>query len=246
MKLGIMQPYFFPYLGHFALIASVDQWVVFDITQYTPKSWINRNRILHPNSGWQYVSVPLSNSSISIKTYEAKILDCDKAKSLVVGKLSHYKNKAPYYESVLALVNEVFNSCPDDSLVNLNVRGLVSVCGYLGLPFKYRIASKLDLSFPPKLKPGDWALEICDQLNASSYINPNSGKDIFSREAFALRNIAINFIDPLQYSYETAPYQFESNLSILDVLMWNAPVEVAEAIKNRKICTDLNLGGQSK
>jgi hypothetical protein len=35
MKLGIMQPYFFPYLGHFALIAAVDEWVVFDVTQYT-------------------------------------------------------------------------------------------------------------------------------------------------------------------------------------------------------------------
>ena len=30
MKIGIMQPYFFPYLGHFALIDAVDKWVVFD------------------------------------------------------------------------------------------------------------------------------------------------------------------------------------------------------------------------
>ena len=29
-----MQPYFFPYLGHFSLISSVDKWVVFDVTQY--------------------------------------------------------------------------------------------------------------------------------------------------------------------------------------------------------------------
>ena len=48
VKLGIMQPYFFPYLGHFALIAHTDAWVVFDITQYTPKTWMNRNRVLHP------------------------------------------------------------------------------------------------------------------------------------------------------------------------------------------------------
>ena len=36
MRLGIMQPYFFPYLGHFSLIAAVDEWIVFDVTQYTP------------------------------------------------------------------------------------------------------------------------------------------------------------------------------------------------------------------
>jgi len=55
MRLGIMQPYFFPYLGHFSLISSVDKWIVFDVTQYTPKTWMNRNRILHPKTGWQYV-----------------------------------------------------------------------------------------------------------------------------------------------------------------------------------------------
>ena len=75
MKLGIMQPYFFPYLGHFALIAAVDEWIVFDITQYTRKSWVNRNRVLRPDGGWQYVSIPLRDSSIHIKTSEAVVAD---------------------------------------------------------------------------------------------------------------------------------------------------------------------------
>ena len=51
MRLGIMHPFFFPYLGHFALIAAVDQWIVFDVTQYTPKTWMNRNPILQPDTG---------------------------------------------------------------------------------------------------------------------------------------------------------------------------------------------------
>ena len=82
-----MQPYFFPYLGHFSLIASVDRWYVFDITQYTPRTWMNRNRILHPHDGAQYVTVPLSNSSNSIKTSEARILDLSAARQSIVGKL---------------------------------------------------------------------------------------------------------------------------------------------------------------
>jgi hypothetical protein len=51
VKLAIMQPYFFPYLGHFALISQCEKWVVFDITQFTPKSWMSRNRVLHPKQG---------------------------------------------------------------------------------------------------------------------------------------------------------------------------------------------------
>ncbi len=56
MRLGIMQPYFFPYLGHFGLIAACDRWVVFDTCQYTPRSWMNRNRVLHPAEGWTWAT----------------------------------------------------------------------------------------------------------------------------------------------------------------------------------------------
>ena len=144
MKLGIMQPYFFPYLGHFSLINSVDKWVVFDVTQYTPKTWMNRNRILHPSSGWQYVTIPLANSSISIKTSEAKVLSVSNSKRSIIGKLSHYK-KAPFFHQVNELVKNVFNQTTDSSLVNLNINTLSTVCEYIGIPFDFKICSELDL-----------------------------------------------------------------------------------------------------
>lgn len=46
MKLGIMQPYLFPYLGYFQLINAVDTFVVYDDVQYIKHGWINRNNIL--------------------------------------------------------------------------------------------------------------------------------------------------------------------------------------------------------
>src|ERR1700728_2689558 len=108
MRLAIMQPYFFPYLGHFALIANVDAWIVFDITQYTPKTWISRNRVLHPSSGANWVSVPLRNSSISIKIGEARVLDLAAAAKSTLGKLSHYRRKAPYARQVEEIVESTF------------------------------------------------------------------------------------------------------------------------------------------
>ena len=239
-----MQPYFFPYLGHFSLIAAVDEWVVFDITQYTPKTWMNRNRILHPKSGWQYVTVPLSNSSISIKTHEARILNLAEAKSGISGKLSHYKKKAPCFEPVNALVNEVFDSATDDSLVHLNVRGLDKVCQYLDIPFNYKICSELDLALPEKLGPGEWALEICSQLGATNYINPASGQDIFNPAEFSRRGISLHFAQAAEFVYDTAPYQYESNLSIIDVLMWNPPEVVIKAVSNGVIIENGKSGDE--
>jgi len=241
MKLGIMQPYFFPYLGHFSLIAAVDEWIVFDITQYTPKTWMNRNRILHPSAGWQYVTVPLSNSSISIKTHEAKILSIGDARSNIVGKLSHYKKKAPHFEAVIKLINSVFDSeIDDDSLVQLNVRGLKAVCSYLNIPFNYRICSEMNLTLPEIMHPGDWALEICSQLGATSYLNPSSGRDIFDAAAFDRRGVSLQFAQPTEYIYNTSPYKYEPGLSILDVLMWNPPDNVAEEVHNRLVIRNVS------
>ncbi len=232
LTLGLMQPYFFPYLGHFSLIAAVDEWVVFDITQYTPQSWMNRNRVLHPQGGWQYVTVPVSSAASSAKTREIRVSNLSKAKANIVGKLSHYRKKAPHFEAVMSLVEGAFDEATDDSLLLLNVRGLDAVCRYLDIPFNYRICSELDLPLPANLGPGDWAPEICGLLGATRYLNPSSGRDIFDPAEFARRAISLCFAEPREFVYDVTPYRFEANLSILDVLMWNSSNTVAQAVRN--------------
>lgn len=227
---GIMQPYFFPYIGHFSLIASVDRWIVFDITQYTPKTWMNRNRILHPRTGWQYVTVPLGNGSISTRTCDARMLDPAETHQNIRGKLSHYKNRAPFYKEVISLVDACF-SVPDDSLVRLDTRALAAVCRYIGLPFEYQICSEMNLQLPENPGPGGWALEIASQIGAGGYINPLSGRELFDPEQFSARGIRLSFLEPHAFTYATPAYGFEPGLSILDVLMWNPPEVVAHAAR---------------
>ena len=62
MKLAIMQPYLFPYIGYFQLLASVDEFVVYDNIQYTKKGWINRNRFLQNGEDAMF-SLPLAKAS---------------------------------------------------------------------------------------------------------------------------------------------------------------------------------------
>jgi hypothetical protein len=239
MKLGIMQPYFFPYLGHFALIAAADEWVVFDITQYTRKSWINRNRVLHPNGGWQYVSIPLANSSTHIKISQARIGNFRKQEQYVLGKISHYRKRAPYYVQTCEIVRSMFAGPPDDSLVSLNVAGLRTVTQYLGLPFRYRICSQLALEWPDGLTAGQWAPWICAELSADAYINPIAGRALFDPTDFANAGMSLDFLEFAPFIYDTAPYNFEKDLSILDVLMWNSPGEIMQAIRSNSSLTSV-------
>ena len=62
MKIAIMQPYFFPYLGYWQLISAVDRFIVFDDVNYIKKGWINRNRILL-NGKDHLFTLPLKGAS---------------------------------------------------------------------------------------------------------------------------------------------------------------------------------------
>lgn len=236
-SVGIMQPYFFPYLGHFALIAHTDAWVVFDVTQYTPKTWMNRNRVLHPNGGPNWVSVPLVNSSISITSAQARVADLAGTARSVLGKLSHYRRKAPHYEAVTALVSRAFAlSAGDDSLVHLNLAGLREVCDYLELPFAPRICSELALDLPADLAPGDWALEIATQLGAERYLNPMGGRALFDPARYTARGVQLDFLQMPSFSYPSGPWDPVPDLSIVDVLMWNEPAHVRRVLLETARC----------
>jgi hypothetical protein len=232
-RLGIMQPYFFPYLAHFALISNVDRWVVFDVTQYTPKSWLNRNRVLHPSQAWMYVTAPVHGSSQSRLITEMMLNSPDESLASIKGKLGHYRRRAPHYEEVLRLVERAFSERSDDSLVALNVSSLRTVCEYLEINFDYGICSRMGLDLSHVEHPGQWALRIAEQVGAKEYVNPLGGAHLFHPGEFEASGVRLGFVDLPVMSYDPKPYQFIPSLSVLDVLMWNHPRDVRRFIQER-------------
>lgn len=235
MIAGIMQPYFFPYLGYFALIARADVWMAFDITQYTTKSWMTRNRILHPSEDWQYISVPVSKPTGRQLMSSMQIKDIHACKVRVLGQVEHYKKHAPHYGVVTDLIKKAFDATRSPSLVELNISTLRVVCEYLGIAFAPIIASEKNFSLPTIEHAGQWALEICVALGADTYINPPAGRGIFRCEEFGAKNIHLGFTELIDFVYVTSPYTFVPHLSILDVLMWNSPETIRTALYNTEV-----------
>ncbi len=225
MKLGIMQPYFFPYVGYFELIRQTDLWIVFDTAQYIRHGWINRNRILHPSSSWQYIIVPTESHAQKTPISDIRIASDPRWRDRLFGQLRHYEKRATFYRSVLDLVSTCLVD-PERSLCKLNVDSLAKVCEYLRIPFRYLLFSEMDLSLGPVEEPGDWALRISEALGATEYVNPPGGIDLFDRSKFDAAHIALTIQQPSNFIYECDGYQFEPNLSIIDVLMWNSPAMV--------------------
>lgn len=232
-RLGIMQPYFFPYLAHFALIASVDRWVVFDVAQYTPKTWMSRNRVLHPSHAWMYITVPAQGASQSKLIREVMLHDPGVTLASIKGKLGHYRRRAPYYEEVVRIVEVSFAERSGDSLTALNVSSIRTVLAYLGVSFEYGICSELGLDLTHVEHPGQWALRIAEQLGVGEYVNPLGGAHLFRPEEFEASGVRLGFFDLPDMSYDPKPYKFIPSLSVLDVLMWNDPRDVRRFIVER-------------
>jgi hypothetical protein len=225
MRLALMQPYFFPYLGYFELIARADVWISFDAAMFSPGGWMTRNRILHPRSGWKYVGISVEKASQNKRIMDTRIAPASRKADSLLNHLRHYK-KAPYYARIVELIREAWQRCISFSVADFNLQALATVCVYLGLPFVPRLFSQLDVVLPPVKKPGHWALELCLALGADHYINAPGGRNIYFTEDFAARGVLLEFLGLPDFSYTCPPFVFEPGLSILDVLMWNSPESV--------------------
>lgn len=225
MKLGIMQPYFFPYIGYFSLIKNTDKWIVFDDVQFIRHGWIERNRILKPGDGWQYISVPLKKHSRDTKIKDVEIRNEEDWKNKILRQLEHYK-KAPYYSQTIKVINQSL-SIQTNSIVELNRWILQTVCNYLSIPFDVNTFSEMEIDFEPVNHAGEWALNISKALGAKEYINPTGGMAIFKPEQFKNAGIKLTFLENNLPVYNQGRTQFEAGLSIIDVIMFN---DIAQSI----------------
>lgn len=225
MKLGIMQPYFFPYIGYFQLINAVDQWVIFDTPQYIRHGWVNRNRILHPQAGPKYMLLPLAKHSKDVVIGEALLHPSMGWKSKIMAQLNdYYRKRAPNFKAVVEMVDSALDE-GETSLTHLLVRCLAHTCEYIGLEFKPIVASELNIDPANVRHAGQWALEISKSLAATEYINPIGGRELFNPTEFENSNITLSFLESHSGEYIQGGKDFYKGLSILDVLMWNSKHE---------------------
>jgi hypothetical protein len=225
MILGIMQPYFFPYLGYLNLIKRSDRWIVFDEVQYIHKGWMNRNRILHPSKDWQYINAPIRDRHRGILIKDVLVNNQIDWRGKIVRQLSHYR-AAPFYSDVISLVEECLSA--EESLSRLNTHILDRICNYIGIPFNYEYFSEMNLQIGEIHGPGDWALEISKSLSADEYINPPGGEHLFDADAFREANIKLTIADQPLMEYACGKFNFIPGLSVVDVLMWNSREKINE------------------
>lgn len=235
-KIGIIQPYFFPYLGYISLLKHTDRFILLDTVQYIQRGWIERNRILKQDDGWLYIQVPVKKPNGRASLIKECVLDNSQPwKDKMFSQMAIYKKIAPYYKPILDFVKETLSKDFND-ITSLNRHVLTEICNYLEMPREIVAFSEMELMIEQPKDSDEWALNICKSIGQKvTYVNPIGGMSFYNREKYIQSDIDIFFHEIKLRDYQQGGRVFEPGLSILDALMFNSKEEVHEMLDQYKL-----------
>ena len=162
MKIGIMQPYFVPYIGYWQLINAVDKFVIYDDVNYIKRGWINRNNILIQGEP-KRINLRLHNSSPNKLINEIELLD----DRVYINKLlktieSNYK-RAPYFSDAFPLIQRIITQ-DEKNLARYLEYQIKEICNYLDISTEIIVSSKIQKN--NELRGQEKVIEICRVLGS--------------------------------------------------------------------------------
>ncbi len=230
MKTAIMQPYFFPYIGYFQLINAVDNFIILDDVNYINKGWVNRNNI-YLNNEKKLITLPIKKASQNKKINEIEILADEKRKNKILKTIEYSYKKAPFFKDTFSLIKGII--CFKSSiLTSFLYNSIKEICKDLNIDTNiiksssiYRINKKAD----------DKIIEICKRENTNLYINPIGGIELYDKKKFIMNDIELKFLKTNTITYTQFNEIFISNLSIIDVLMFNSINDTQKLLNEYKL-----------
>ena len=223
MTLGIMQPYLFPYIGYFQLLAAVDRFVVYDDVTFIKQGWINRNRMLI-NGEAAFFTVPLTHKSSAVTIRDTAISAAPEHERWAEKLLKSFDNayrRAPEFARTFPLLERVLTTTTS-KVAELAVESIKAVAERLEI--RTPLVETSSAYGNADLHGEDRVIAICRSEQASRYINVSGGRELYSRDRFKAQGIELRFIEPHAITYAQFGGSFVPWLSIIDVLMFN-PVE---------------------
>ena len=242
MRIGIMQAYFFPYIGYFQLIDSTDKFIIYEHVGFRKGSWVTRNRILDKGENKPtYINLSVSKKSTKEIVSKVELTHREERKKAIEDLIFYNYKKAPYFKEIFSPVKELLHST-ETNLHNYNAIITKNICELLGINTKILYKNKECLSIEEGLeesakKTGNSTMtqrviDLCKYHNARHYINPIGGTELYNKDDFRASDLDISFINSIPFSYPQFKAPFVPGLSIIDVMMHTGLDGTKEVLKN--------------
>lgn len=227
MTVAIMQPYLFPYLGYFQLAAAADCFVIYDDAAYSHSGWINRNRLLQPETAEPYwLTVPTHGGTRPID--KTTIAWGARTQQKALRRIEASYSGATQFHRIFPLVQSALES-PQPMLGPFLQHSLELVFDELGIRTTCKRSSVDHVEYR-HLKGLERVLAMVDQEGADTYLNAEGGRQLYPRQAFEAAGVGLQFLDHIEQPYPQHSGNFVPRLSIIDVLMHNSPEQTQKLL----------------
>ena len=232
MNLGIMQPYFFPYIGYFQLMNAVDEFVVYDNIEFTKKGWINRNRIL-VNGKDSFITLPLKKDSDYLDVRDRYLADSWLSERVkMLNRIKESYRKAPQFDSVYPVIEKCI-LYDESNLFKYILNSLKIVKAYIEIDTPLVISSTITID--DTLKSDKKVIAICKARDADTYVNAIGGMELYSKETFQEKSIELKFIKSKPFEYPQFGDAFVPWLSIIDAMMFNPKNRIGQILEEYEL-----------
>ncbi|MBF8150973.1 WbqC family protein [Winogradskyella sp. F6397] len=228
MKVAVMQPYIFPYIGYFQMVNASDIFVFYDNVDYIQRGYINRNNLLS-GDGKQYFTVPVKKSSLGTKVNEVVISDYGKWKVKFLKQIKFTYSKAPFFNDIYDILENFLENKKYDKISDFSLESVIMISNYLEMRNQFAFSSEIEglSEFDDKVEKLE---HILNNYKASEIILPPGSKELY--KYWEPINAKKSTLKAPEIKYKQFNFQFVENLSIIDVLMFNEIEKVKSFIEN--------------
>ncbi len=211
-RVAILQSNYIPWKGYFDLIASVDEFILYDDVQYTKNDWRNRN-IIKSIDGTIWLSIPTGQNidrrirDVEVNNHKWKIKHW---KSLV----QNYQ-RASCFDEIASIFEPIYLKNKLTNLSSINRLFIEAICSYLGI--KTIISNSWDYNLAGN--SSERLVNLCLQTGCAEYVSGPAAKNYLNEALFLNQGINVDWFDYSSYpEYPQLWGEFIHHVSILDLL----------------------------
>ncbi len=225
MIISVHQPQYLPWLGYFDKISKSDAFVFLDCVQYKHREFQNRNKI-RVRDGWLWLTVPVVYKGHSRERIGRILIDNGSDwQRKHWGSLKSGYSAAPFFKEHSQFFEESY-SRKWERLAELNIHIIKYILRYLKIDTTLYYESRIGTT----REATDRIIELCQKLQADTYLSGAGGKEYLEEEKFARSGIKLEYqhFDHPRYRQQFAKQEtdFLPYMSIIDLLFNEGPESV--------------------
>lgn len=219
-KVAIVQSNYIPWKGYFDLIASVDEFILYDDMQYTRRDWRNRNMIKTP-TGAQWLTIPVDVKGKYLqKIRETRVSDPEWAQ-LHWATLKQNYARSPYFREYGGEIQALYRRASEESMLSrINYIFIEAVCRFLGI--ETRVSWSMD--YPAVEGKTERLVSLCQAAGATQYLSGPAARGYIDEILFENAGIKLSYVSYDGYpEYKQLWGPFNHYVTVLDLILNAGP-----------------------